>query len=154
MLTAVCFSGLKAQNVLTVEANKPVADVPQTMWGIFFEDINFAADGGLYAELVKNRSFEFSKPVMGWKEVKAGSGSGRLLIENAQAQNPKNPRYAHLTVNAPAGGYGLSNEGFRGMGIRQNEQYNFSVWAKKGDGDLRMKIELQSAAGKIWAVQR
>lgn len=53
-------------NVLTVDVAKPVAKVPATMYGLFFEDINFAADGGLYAELVKNRSFEFPQPFMGW----------------------------------------------------------------------------------------
>jgi len=50
---------------LTVHVNKPGAPIAPTMWGIFFEDINLAADGGLYAELVKNRSFEFNNPLMG-----------------------------------------------------------------------------------------
>src|SRR5688572_20593758 len=55
---------------LTVQVDKPVAAIQPTMWGVFFEDINFGADGGLYAELIKNRSFEFSQPLMGWKEQK------------------------------------------------------------------------------------
>ena len=49
----------------TVQTDKPTADVSPTMWGIFFEDINLGADGGIYAELIKNRSFEFVKPLMG-----------------------------------------------------------------------------------------
>ena len=56
------------QRKLTVIADKPIASVAPTMWGVFFEDINFGADGGLYAELVKNRSFEFPTPMMGWRE--------------------------------------------------------------------------------------
>ena len=51
---------------IIVNANKAVADVQPTMWGVFFEDINLGADGGIYAEMVKNRSFEFYKPLMGW----------------------------------------------------------------------------------------
>jgi len=63
-LTAMLFVTLSAQQVneISIPANKPVADIQPTMWGVFFEDINFAADGGIYAELVKNRSFEFSLP--------------------------------------------------------------------------------------------
>src|SRR5215217_2083686 len=59
---------LQAQksNAITVKANQIKGDIQPTMWGVFFEDINLGADGGIYAELVKNSSFEFSKPLMGW----------------------------------------------------------------------------------------
>lgn len=69
---------LSAQSIteINVNAGKPVGEIQPTMWGVFFEDINFAADGGLYAELVKNRSFEFSIPLMGWKQIKM-KGEGR-----------------------------------------------------------------------------
>ena len=59
---------LFSQRKLTIVADKPIAAVAPTMWGLFFEDINFGADGGLYAELVKNRSFEFPIAMMGWNE--------------------------------------------------------------------------------------
>ena len=49
------------------------------MWGVFFEDINFAADGGIYAELVKNRSFEFSLPMTGWRVTDQQNGNGRMV---------------------------------------------------------------------------
>jgi hypothetical protein len=55
-----------AQRTLTVKVNQPGAVIEPTMWGIFFEDINMGADGGIYAELVKIRSFEFFRPLMGW----------------------------------------------------------------------------------------
>ena len=136
VLTAAVITGLTAfaQTQLTVQANKPITNVPPNMWGIFFEDINFAADGGLYAELVKNRSFEFSAPLMGWKEVKQNKDTGHILIVNRTAVNTANPRYAALTVDAPNGSYGLSNEGFRGMGITKGQQYNFSMWANAPAG--------------------
>ena len=65
----------QSSNVITVYADKPGSSIQPTMWGIFFEDINFAADGGIYAELVKNRSFEFFKPLMGWKILKPDTTS-------------------------------------------------------------------------------
>ncbi|MCU7550210.1 carbohydrate binding domain-containing protein [Chitinophagaceae bacterium LB-8] len=130
---------------LVVQVNKPVAAVQPTMWGIFFEDINFGADGGLYAELVKNRSFEFLKPMLGWKELRQ-TGKGKTLIINQGNEKPQNPRFARITVDS--GSYGLSNEGFRGMGIQKGKQYNFSVWAKSGEGNLIMKVELVNTAGK------
>lgn len=137
----------KAQTGLTVRADKPIGPIANTMWGIFFEDINFGADGGLYAELVKNRSFEFPMPLTGWKEVRQ-SATGKVLIENTGTQQPANKRYAHLTIDAPAGTYGLSNEGFRGMGIQKGESYTLSLLARQRNGDVKMKIELVNASGQ------
>ena len=136
-----------AQRTLTVLADKPVTAVSPQMWGIFFEDINFGADGGLYAELVKNRSFEFPLPMMAWKEIKQ-QANGKILIINRSKENTAKPRYAHISVDAPTGVYGLSNEGFRGMGIHKNQLYNFSIRLKKLSGDLRMKIVLENSSGK------
>ena len=69
-ITTACLlpSFARAQNntPIIVAVNKPIAEIQPTMWGVFFEDINLGADGGIYAELVKNRSFEFYKPLMGW----------------------------------------------------------------------------------------
>ena len=65
---------------IVVNVDKPKAEIKPTMWGIFFEDINFAADGGIYAELVKNRSFEFYKPTTGWKVDVASKDSSHFLI--------------------------------------------------------------------------
>src|SRR5215218_10035131 len=114
-LLVLASSSGSAQKKLTVYANKPVAEISPTMWGIFFEDINFGADGGLYAQLIKNRSFEFPTPLMGWKEIKKG-GTGKILITNLAEQKPQNPRYANIKVDA-VDNYGLANEGFRGMGF-------------------------------------
>ena len=118
------------------------------MWGIFFEDINFAADGGLYAELVKNRSFEFLKPLMGWKEMQGNGGRGTSLIINRGAENINNPRFDRVTVKTDNGYYALVNEGFRGMGIEKGKQYTFSVLARKGAGNVKMHIVILGADGK------
>ncbi|HYE56125.1 MAG TPA: alpha-L-arabinofuranosidase, partial [Chitinophagaceae bacterium] len=141
--TLLLFAGLlHAQRKLTVMADKPIAEVAPTMWGIFFEDINFAADGGLYAEMVKNRSFEFPMPLTGWREIKRG-GTGKLLIVNGGS------RYARIRVDA-TNNYGLSNEGFRGMGIK-TESYHLSIRARSIEGDVKLKAELVSSSGKTLA---
>ena len=76
MLAGMTSLGASAQHQFAVQANKPGVEIQPTMYGIFFEDINYAADGGLYGELVKNRSFEFPQALLGWQafgnvEVKA-----------------------------------------------------------------------------------
>jgi alpha-N-arabinofuranosidase len=113
------------------------------MWGIFFEDIDFAADGGVYAELVKNRSFEFLMPTMGWSEVASNKfslnkESGALEIIHRGEGHENNPRFARVKVNSE-NPFVIINEGFFGMGIRKDVPCNFSIWMK---GTTSLKAEL------------
>ena len=85
-----------SQRKLTVQADKIVTQVPSTMWGVFFEDINFAADGGLYAEMVKNGSFEFPLPMMGWDQKMERWDQGRILVIN-KSDNSTNAKFARVT---------------------------------------------------------
>jgi alpha-L-arabinofuranosidase len=147
------FSASYAQQTsLVVKVDKPLAEIQPTMWGIFFEDINFAADGGIYAELVKNGSFEFDKPLLGWKQEKSNmyslnKESGAALIINRGERDLSNPRFARITVNADTG-YGLSNEGFRGIGIKKDMLYNFSVYASQQEGSkTNIRITLADDKG-------
>lgn len=119
--------------------------IQPTMYGIFFEDINFAADGGLYAEMIKNRSFEFTLPKTGWVEPNSdrhsyNNESGILSVVK-YADEGTNHNFARVEVKND-GGYALINEGFRGMGIKEDAQYDFSVKAAKRSGDIQ-KIKLQ-----------
>ncbi|MCM5530144.1 alpha-L-arabinofuranosidase C-terminal domain-containing protein [Parasegetibacter sp. NRK P23] len=133
---------------IVVQAGKTIAPVQPTMWGVFFEDINFGADGGLYAELVKNRSFEFSMPMMGWRETRRNTGN--VLITNHQEMSSANPRYAKITINAPDSGYQLVNEGFRGMGLKANDTYDFSMWADMGRArNVQLEIELLNEKNQV-----
>ncbi|GAB3904443.1 alpha-L-arabinofuranosidase C-terminal domain-containing protein [Mucilaginibacter boryungensis] len=134
---------------LTVLTDTKGPAIPKAMWGIFFEDINFSADGGLYAELIKNRSFEFTKPLMGWKEITANGGAGNTLIINRGEANANNPRFARITVKTQAGAYGLANEGFRGMGLLKDKKYNFSILARKQSGNLKIRIEAIGVDNKL-----
>ena len=132
---------------LTVQVDKPGAPIAPTMWGIFFEDINLAADGGLYAELVKNRSFEFNNPLMGWTEHSSVPGNATLLVLNRSAENPDNPRFIRVTHTGDSP-YGLTNEGFRGMGIKQGETYHFSV-RDRPTAPITLRLELQTSDGAV-----
>src|SRR5882672_11998688 len=150
-LSGFSILSLQGQTVLNVKADQPLSKIEPTMWGIFFEDINFAADGGLYAELVKNRSFEFAQPLMGWKEqesnkyaIATNAGSVLILHEGGDA----NPRIARVNVQADKG-YGLTNEGFRGMGIKKNMTYTFSLLSSQLLGATKIHIELVDAKGNI-----
>ena len=128
ILVTTIGSGILAQEsqVINVNTLKPVAPIQPTMWGVFFEDINFAADGGIYAELVKNRSFEFLDPWMGWDIKTKNNRDGDMSIIN---KGTSNPRFARVKVNTDTASYSLINEGFRGMGIKAGENYLFSVLA-------------------------
>jgi alpha-L-arabinofuranosidase len=143
---SVSLTGQKPLPIL-VNAIKPVAEIKSTMWGIFFEDINFAADGGIYAEMVKNRSFEFYKPRTGWKVDVASKDSSHFLILNHGLLNETNPRFARVTLIEGTGKLGIVNSGFRGMGIKQNVRYFFSIQASSPGSNIILHIELLSEKG-------
>jgi len=144
LCAAGAFTMANAQTQYTIAADKVKAHIQPTMYGIFFEDINLAADGGVYAELVKNRSFEFNMPLMGWKEQKKDGGDGRTEVINRAVERPENAHFIKSYITTDAGFYGFSNEGFRGgMGVKEGEEYSFSVIAKQeGDTNVKLNIEL------------
>ena len=145
MLSAVNLHAAAA-TTLTVQADQPGAALNPRMWGIFFEDINFGGDGGLYAELVKNRSFEFPDALMGWRILGPTNG---VEIRTDEPFSRMQPHYARLQS-----GIGLENEGFRGLGVHGGEKYDFSVQARKLAGSPVLEIELVAADGKILAHER
>lgn len=125
-------------NELVIQTKKLGAEIQPTMYGLFFEDINYAADGGLYAELVKNRSFEFPQHLMGWKTY------GKVSLMN-DGPFERNPHYVRLSDPGHAHKHtGLDNEGFFGIGVKKGEEYRFSVWARLPQGSTKetLRIEL------------
>jgi alpha-L-arabinofuranosidase len=135
---------------IVVKANEIKGAVQPTMWGVFFEDINFGADGGIYAELVKNRSFEFIKPLMGWKVLGKTKTEADFLVINRNEENTNNPRFLRVTLhNNAARTIGLSNEGFRGMGIKKDNRYDFSVLARRVSGDVKLQLELVNTKDEV-----
>lgn len=134
---------------ITVKANQLKATIQPTMWGIFFEDINLGADGGIYAELVKNRSFEFFKPLMGWTVQRKQFREGDVLILNRKEENTANPRFIRITANnAAKSDLGLTNEGFRGMGIKKGVNYDFSVMYRQATPAVKLHVELVDSIGR------
>ncbi len=139
-----------SQRKLEIVADKTLATIAPTMWGVFFEDINFGADGGLYAELIKNRSFEFPMPMMGWRENRVNYHKGRILIINKSDDESVNSRFARITINTSAGNYSLTNEGFRGIGLHKGKQYDFSIMARADKvGAIKLNIQLLNHAGQV-----
>ena len=140
VFTLTAFLSLHAaDNNFVINAKKTGAPIQSTMYGIFFEDINYAADGGLYAELVKNRSFEFPNSLQGWKTF------GRVEVRD-DGPFERNPHYVRLSDPGHAHKHtGLDNEGFFGIGIKGGESYRFSVWAR-ADRPVTLRVELVNTA--------
>ena len=151
----LAFTGLTygQLNKLVVDVSNSKAKIQPTMYGIFFEDINFAADGGLYAEMIKNRGFEFEEPMMGWLQpnsnrhsMNKNSGMASIIEEQSITSN-KN--FCRVTINNDTG-YVLLNEGFRGMGIKKDARYNLSIEAAKQSGNIqKINFSFVNNDGKV-----
>lgn len=121
---------------ITINTSKKGAEIPETMYGLFFEDINFGADGGLYAEKIKNRSFEFANPLQGW------SIAGKVEVKN-DGPFERNPHYVELKGTGHNDKHtAIVNEGFFGVSFEKDSVYDFSVYARVPDGGTA-KIEVQ-----------
>ncbi|WP_294203647.1 alpha-L-arabinofuranosidase C-terminal domain-containing protein [uncultured Chryseobacterium sp.] len=139
-LTVTFFSAQsqKSSYVLDLNGASTGIKIQPTMYGIFFEDINFAADGGIYAELIKNRSFEFDEPLTGWKQpntktLSPNLDSGFLTIITDTSKTNKN--YARITILNDKN-YSLENEGFRGIGLHQGGKYDLSFNLENVSGNI------------------
>lgn len=140
LAAAMCGSGAsyaETKNEMVIQTNKVGAEIQPTMYGLFFEDINYGADGGLYAEMIKNRSFEFPQNFMGWNTF------GNVELKN-DGPFEKNPHYVRLSD--PGHRHkrtGLDNEGFFGVAFKKGEEYRFSVWARSAtDAASKIRVEL------------
>ena len=128
LLLAASLTAGAQTHVLDVNTKKLGAPVQPTMYGIFFEDINYAADGGLYAELIKNRSFEFPNAFTGWDI------SGKVTLKD-DGPFDKNPHYVRLEPSGHSDKHTMiENHGFFGIGVKGGQEYRFSVWARVPQG--------------------
>ena len=144
---------------IRIAADKPSHKVAPTLWGLFFEDINLSADGGLYAELVRNRSFEDSDELQHWKISTTGDAeaTARVTCEAPYAENPLNTRNKRslridVAKASPAAGAGVSNSGYWGIPVTQGAEYHLSFAARRGEGaDIPLTASLESKDGKVYA---
>ena len=127
---------------IAIAVDQPGAAIASTMYGMFFEDINLAADGGIYAEKIKNRSFEFPDPLMGWKRAAVDGARGSFAAATEAPPSPANARY--LRITSEAGRFGVTNDGFRGIGVRKGERYTVSLLARRrGAGPTSLVVEFE-----------
>ncbi len=137
LLTLFVVLGMQAQqHVMTVDVSKPTARINPAM-SIFFEDINFGADGGLYAELVKNQLF--SSRSRWWR----GYPFGEVTVQDERPCFDRNPHYVRITNDGCLLRAGLDNEGYRGIGLKKGEDYRFSAYVRTPDTKtMKLSVEL------------
>ncbi len=148
LVAAVVAANAVRAATIAVQADKPGARINPAMWGVFFEDINLGADGGLYAELVKNRSFEFPEPMMGWFKLSPSKSVGTLAIRDDAPFNAKNPHYLRIESQG-RDLFGVANEGFRGIGVRAGDAYHFTAQIRNVAGSPKLRVELYSSGGAL-----
>lgn len=148
-----------APATITVAANQPAHKVSPTLWGLFFEDINLSADGGLYAELLRNRSFEDSDELQQWKLVTSGDARATATVtcEQPWAENPlstRNKRSLRLEITkaSASAAAGISNSGYWGIPVRAGQEMHLSLALRRaGDADIPLTASLESKDGKSYA---
>jgi len=119
---------------INIDASDRTKDVSDIMWGLFFEDINSAADGGLYAEMIQNRSFEMEDSLYSWET------SGDVKVNTENPLNENNPTY--ITLGA---GASITNDGFQGMNVKKDDMYNISLYVR-GEGKLSVHTNNSTAS--------
>jgi alpha-L-arabinofuranosidase len=151
----------------TAQPAKGGKKISSDLFGLFFEDINYSADGGLYAELVQNRSFEYNpterhewNPYSYWEYISPGFSYVRISVETTAPVHPNNPHYmvldiehvGHETKFVGESGVGLKNSGFDGIVVKSGEKYNFSLFAKQlSDSPIELSVSLQTRKGAVLA---
>lgn len=139
---------------LKVDTTAAGTTVSPTLYGVFYEDINHAADGGLYAELVQNRSFEFNSTdnrnytgMTAWTTVERGGATGTAVVSGDRPLNPNNLNYLRLDITNPGTGFGVSNSGFnKGIAVQAGKKYDLSLFARRTSGGP-ITASLESADG-------
>ena len=154
-------------STLTADANAPKVEMSDTLYGLFFEDINYGADGGLYAELLQNRSFEYEdilnpqsyQHLNGWQFNLSYSAKGKAKVMQENPLHENNPNYVRVTCTE--GEYRFANVGFQasaisgGIPVEEGKTYNCYVWMRNaGDFDGKVEVALSLRSGKSLAVPK
>jgi alpha-L-arabinofuranosidase len=154
----VRFAGLKELKAdIRVDATSPKPISPMLI-GIFFEDINYAADGGLYAELIQNRDFEYLAsdgpksgftPTYAWSQLRNGVAED-VQLSDVNPLHANNSHYAVLTLRSAGEKLSLRNDGYDGITLRKGERYNLSIYGRVAAGERggRVKVRLVDASGE------
>jgi alpha-L-arabinofuranosidase len=149
-LAALTTLTVQAQSgaVMTIQAGQPGAVVSSNLFGVFFEEINFAGEGGLYAEMVRNRSFYNSASPLYWTLVTQGTAAGMMSVDPGKPLNTNIPNSLKLTMQSGAGSVGAGNPGFWGMSLQAGATYDLNFYAAGSSGFAGPIVaQLQNASG-------
>ncbi|MGM0369930.1 MAG: LamG-like jellyroll fold domain-containing protein [Bacillota bacterium] len=141
------------QTAYTLEVNtdQQGVEISPTLYGAFWEDINYAADGGMYAEQIKNRSFEYEKSLQGWSVVTNDAQNEVMEVKTEQPLNKTNNHYLSLNIPSSSQKVGISNSGYWGILVEEGAEYDFSFYAQARDDFAGpIKISLQGEDGTIY----
>ena len=150
------FAGLKPIKATVTAQPEETKEISDLLMGIFFEDINYSADGGLYAELIQNRDFEYDpsdrEGDKNWNSTHSWKLEGEnatFTISTSDPIHPNNPHYAVLKTNQP--GAALTNTGFDGIALKAGEKYDFSLFARIPEGSKsgKLLVRLVDADGTV-----
>ena len=141
LLTVLATTLTSQAATVDIQVDQPGHKVAPTLWGVFFEDINLSADGGIYPEQVRNRSFEDAAKPDFWNFVSTGSGKSEMAIATQRPLNPLNKQHLRVRVD---GAFTLENSGYYGMGIAKDESYTFWVAVRGEDfsGPITVKLTM------------
>ena len=147
LFAAAVARGQTAASV-TIQASLPGAVISTNLFGIFFEEINFAGEGGLYAEMVRNRSFYNSASADYWTLVTQGTAAGTISVDAGQPLSTNMPNSLKLTLSSGTGSVGAGNSGFWGMSLQTGTTYDLNFYACGSNGFTGpVSARLESANG-------
>ncbi|GEL95828.1 alpha-L-arabinofuranosidase C-terminal domain-containing protein [Cellulomonas composti] len=144
----------QGEGELTIDGDATSIDISDDLYGIFYEDINYAADGGLYAELVRNRSFEFNTSdnssftgMTAWETLTRGSGAGSSAVVKTDIERLNDTNRYYLQLTAAGAGAGIRNAGYNnGVAVEAGASYDFSVWARSAVAQT-LTVQVENTAG-------
>jgi alpha-L-arabinofuranosidase len=133
---------------VTIQANEPGANISPNLFGIFFEEINMAGDGGIYAEQIRNRSFEDGSTPVNWTLVTNGIAAGSFALDTSLPLSPSNTHSLLLTMTSGTGSVGAVNNGYYGIHLTNGVTYNLAFYARAASGfSGNITVSLESANG-------
>ena len=134
---------------LTIQVNHPTANVSPTLYGLMTEEINHSYDGGLYAELVNDRSIGFGFGALtNWNMVVRGDSAEDVSVDTSTGPGAAQPRSLKIAVTAATGAApaGVENDGYWGIAVRPDTTYTGSFWAKTDSDGVPITVSLQNDA--------
>jgi alpha-L-arabinofuranosidase len=154
VILAAAFSANAQPAKISVAVDQPGHRISPTLWGIFFEDINLSADGGIYPEMVRNRSFEDADTLENWKFASVGDSKSEASIITADVHGkptPLNPFNRKSLCLKADGAFTLQNEGYWGMNIVSGDGYTFKFAARGEKFEGKLTAKILSRTGEVLA---